>query len=341
MGIDTEFIRVRTFHPIPALYQLAGDNGVTLADAQAPSDFAALQALLKEPTRTKIMHATSEDFEVFAHHFGLRPTNVVDTQIAHAFLTPDFSASYATLVKHYVGVELGKHETRSDWLQRPLTAQQVAYAREDVAYLRPIWEQQRAALAAKGRLAWFLDEMRSVLETTQETPQTWYRTLKSIWRLSRRELAVLRSLVCWREDEARRRNVPRAWIVRDEALFTLARRDCLRSDDLPPLMPQRTARRYGQALASAHRDGLEDASPPPRAPKPLGRSDSKAVVELRAVVEAAAQRIGMAAPLLARRRDLENALRHHRRHDDLPAKFQGWRNDVIGDAFRAVLAATR
>ena len=340
VGIDTEFMRVRTFHPIPALYQLAGEDDVALVDAQAPCEFASLKALLQHPTRTKIMHAASEDLEVIAHHLDLRPTNLLDTQVAHAFLTPDFSASYATLVKRYAGVELDKHETRSDWLQRPLTAAQAAYAREDVLYLRPIWERQREALAASGRLAWFLDEMRGVLDTPAETPQTWYRNLNGIGRLSRRELAVLRSLVCWREGEARRRNVPRAWTVRDEALLVMAQRQCLRLDDVAPLLPKRIAQRYAKALLQAHRDGVEDAALPPPAPKPLGRAGNDVVKKLRLVAESAAQRVGMAAPLLARRRDLESAFRHFRQHGDLPTKFQGWRREVVGDALCTVLAAT-
>ena len=341
VGIDTEFMRVRTFHPIPALYQLAGENGVTLVDAQASADFAALKALLLEPARTKIMHSASEDFEVMAHHLDLRPASVVDTQIAHAFLAPDYSASYATLVAHYAGVQLGKHETRSDWLQRPLTAQQLAYASEDVLYLRPIWEKQRHALAQCGRLDWFLAEMRRVLATPAETPRTWYRNLKGIGRLSRHQLAVLRSLVNWREDEARRRNLPRAWVVRDELLMALARQESLRPEDLPALLPKRSALRYGKALARAHRDGRADVEPPPPAPKPLGRADNAVVTELRRLTEAAAERVGMAAPMLARRRDLEALLRHYRRHGELPTTFEHWREELVGDSFRAVLAAAR
>lgn len=341
VGIDTEFMRVRTFHPIPALYQLAGENGVTLVDARAPGDFAALKALLLAPAHTKIMHSASEDFEVIAHHLDLRPANVVDTQIAHAFLAPDYSASYATLVEHYAGVRIDKHETRSDWLQRPLTAQQLAYASEDVLYLRPIWEEQRHALAECGRLAWFLAEMRRVLATPPETPQTWYRNLKGIGWLSGRQLAVLRSLVSWRESEARRRDLPRAWVVRDEALLTMAKRESLRPDDLPALLPKRSALRYGKALARAHRDGLADDSPPPPAPKPLGKAGNAVVSKLRRLTEVAAERVGMAAPMLARRRDLEEVLRHFRLHGELPASFQGWRNELVGDEFRSVLAATQ
>ena len=341
VGVDTEFMRVRTFHPIPALYQLAGNGDAALVDAQAPADFASLKTLLAEPAYTKVMHSISEDLEVIAHHFHLRPTNVVDTQIAHAFLTEELSASYATVVKHYEGIELEKHETRSDWLQRPLTEQQLAYAREDVAYLRPIWKQQREALAANGRLAWFLDEMRDILEAPLPTPETWYRNVKGSWRLSDPQLAALRGLVSWREEEARRRDVPRAWTVPDDALLQMARQDRLSSAAIGQLLPPRAARRYAQALLRAHRDGAENATALPRPPKPLGRAGNEVAKSLRHVVEAMAQRLGLAAPILARRRDLEDVIRHFRAHGELPAKFQGWRDELLGDAFRSVLTAAQ
>ena len=186
VGVDTEFMRVRTFHPIPALYQLAADGGVMLVDAQAAATFAPLKALLLDPARRKVMHACSEDLEVIAVHLDLRPVNVFDTQLAHAFLAPEYSVGYVKLVDHYLGRTLSQHETRSDWLARPLSAAQLRYAREDAAFLVPIWERQRDALDRSGRLHWFEEDMRRVLSTLPETPDTWYRTIKGVWRLNRR-----------------------------------------------------------------------------------------------------------------------------------------------------------
>ena len=338
VGVDTEFIRVRTFHPIPALYQLAGDGDVVLVDAQASADFGALRELLADPDRVKVMHSMSEDLEVMARQFDLRPVNVVDTQVAHAFLTPQLSASYATLVEHYMGVRLDKHETRSDWLQRPLSARQIAYAREDATYLRPIWEQQRDALKAHGRFDWFVDEVQRILQAPVDTPDVWYRNVKGIWRLSVRELAVLRSLVAWREREARRRNVPRGWAVADEPLLVLARRDRPDADALASLLPRRTANRYAKALLNAHQAGMDDPDPPPRAPRPLGRLGNEIVKALRTVVREAAERLGMAPELLARKRELEEVYRCYQEHGELSDQFLGWRSEVVGEPFRAVLA---
>ena len=342
VGVDTEFMRVRTFYPIPALYQLADDHRVLLLDARSGADFDALKVLLLDQQRAKIMHACSEDLEVIAVHLGLRPANLIDTQVAHAFLTPDYGVGYAKLVSHYLGVALDQEATRSDWLQRPLSAAQIAYAREDAAHLLPIWRQQREALGRAGRLAWFEQEMQRVLATLPETPETWYRTVKGIWRLDSRELGVLRSLVTWREREARRRDAPRAWVVADEPLVVMARREQLHAGDVAQLLAKRVAVRYSKALVAAHREGLADPLPPARAPRPLKQRASGVVKELRTVAVDVAKRLGMAPEVLGRKRDLEAVYRHYHEHGGgLPDWFRDWRQELLGDAFDEVLAARR
>ncbi len=338
VGVDTEFIRERTFFPIPALYQLAGDSGVALVDAQASATFSGLRDLLLDAARTKVVHACSEDLEVIARHLDLRPVNLVDTQVAHGFLGEDFSPSYAKLVEHFLGLKLDKHQTRSDWLQRPLSREQVAYAREDAAYLVPLWHRQRRTLSEKGRLDWFLEDMARVLDTPAQTADNWFHTVNGAWRLKSRELAVLRSLVDWRESEARHRDVPRAYTVRDEHLLALARQDSLDVGAVTMLLPRRTAHRYARTLIWKHQQGLEDPNPPPRIPPPLTRRGGEVVKELRALAQAEATRLGIAPEILGRRRDLEADYRHYRAHGALPARYDGWRAGVVRQAFEGILA---
>ena len=339
VGVDTEFIRVRTFYPIPALYQLAGDAGVALIDAQASATFDALKTLLVDSTRTKVVHGCSEDLEVMATHLDVQPTNLVDTQLAHAFIGTDFSASYAKLVNCYLGLELGKHETRSDWLQRPLSKDQLGYAREDVAHLRPIWERQRQTLADTGRLGWFIEEMQRMLDAPVATPDAWFENMKGAWRLGTRERTVLRNLVRWREQEARRRNVPRAHTVRDEHLLALARLEAFAPGDTASLLPRRTAKRYGKILAAVHRRGLEDQDAAPKATRPLGRRDGEVVKALRDAGRRESRLLGMAPELLARKRDLEADFRFFQAHRELPPRYrQGWRRRVVADTFADILS---
>lgn len=337
VGVDTEFRRIRTFHPVPALYQLAGEGRVALVDATAPATFAALKALLLDDERAKVMHSCSEDLEVVAHHLHLCPRNVVDTQLAHAFVSSDASASYAALVEHYLGVRIGKLETRSNWLRRPLTAAQLEYARLDVAYLAPIWRAQRDALRATGRMPWFEEEMERVLSTPATPPERWYRNVKGAWRLKPCQLAVLRSLVAWREREARRRDLPRAWTVRDEALFVMARWPRLQTEDVAKVLPGRIGRRYASALVEAHQRGLADPLPPVREPRPLGVRGNELTKTLRGIVTRHAERLKIAPSLLAGKRDVEAAVRHHRDQGEVPERFRGWRHAVLGEEFHQVL----
>lgn len=337
VGLDTEFIRVRTFYPVAALYQLADDGGTALVDATAPAAFTALKRLLLDATRVKVMHSCSEDLEVMARHLDLRPNAMVDTQLADAFLTTEMSASYAALVERYVGVQLGKQETRSNWLRRPLSASQVAYAQLDVAYLLPVWRAQRRALESTGRLSWFQEEMRQQLTARTPPPESWYRNLKGAGRLSRRELAVLRSVATWREREARRRDLPRSWMVRDDALLAMARRKQLTASDVAEWLPPRAARRYGPALEVAHRRGLDDPDPPPRPPRPLGPRETAIARALRAVIDREGRRLNLAPRLLAAKRDIEAAVRHHRDYGALPERFNGWRGALLGDVLTDAL----
>lgn len=338
VGVDTEFMRVRTFYPVPALYQLAGGEGVVLVDGQAPMAFDALKMLLADPRRAKVAHSCSEDIEVMSAHLDIKPANLIDTQLAHAFLAPEFSLGYAAAVERYLGIPLVQHATRSDWMRRPLSDEQITYACEDAAYLVPIWERQREALARAGRIDWLCAEMRRMLDAEPPAPKAWYRTLKGIWRLDRRQLAVLRSLVAWREREARRRDLPRTWILPDEPLLAMSRRGRLSDGDIRALLPRRAAMRHAKALVDAHRAGLADDDPPPLAAKPLGRAAAETVRRLRTLGAEAAERLGIAPELLARKRDAESIYRHYRAHRTLPDWFD-WREPLLGNAFRAALEA--
>lgn len=341
VGVDTEFMRTRTFYPIPALYQLGGADGVRLVDAQAGQDFAPLRALLTDPMRTKVMHACSEDMEMIDRHLGLRPVSVVDTQIAHAFLSPDISRSYASVVETYLGVGLSKRETRSDWLARPLSGRQLAYAREDAAHLAPLWSCMRKRLETLDRLAWFEDEMSTVLGRQSPDPRDYYRGIKRAGRLPSENLSVLRSLAAWREQEARRRDVPRGYVVRDADLVAVAAAAPISRDTLVELLPRGARRRYAKAIYSACARGWNEHAqePPDPLPEPLSRPERAAVKRMRDVVRAEADRLGMAAELLGRRRLLEACVRRFSATGVLPDL--GWRAPLVGEAFLEVLRATK
>ena len=126
LAIDTEFMRSDTFFAIPGLYQLAAAGDIYLIDPLSVDDWSPLVEALEDARQPVVMHSCSEDLELFYSHLGVRPNRLIDTQLAHAFLTDTFSISYAGLVDHWQQVEVSKDATRSDWLKRPLTAAQLA-----------------------------------------------------------------------------------------------------------------------------------------------------------------------------------------------------------------------
>ena len=177
----------------------------------------------------------------------------------------------------------------------------------------------------------------SDLAFAPETPDTWYRTVKGAWRLKTRQLAAFRALVRWREQEARRRDVPRAWVAGDDRLMVMARRDELRPGDVGDVLPRRVASRYGKALSRAHAEGVADTEPPPRIPAPLKQAASAVVKEMRRIAVEVSGELGMATELLARKRDLEALCRHYRDHGVLPESFVGWRAELLAGPFDELL----
>lgn len=339
IAVDTEFIRTDTFFPIPGLYQIGTESAVFLVDPLAVDDWLPLQAAIEDPACVKVMHSCSEDLEVFHSHLGLSPQSLFDSQLAHAFLTTDFSMSYARLVHHYCDVELDKGETRSNWLQRPLTDRQVHYAAEDVRYLVGIYHRQRQALVDCGRLDWFLEDLAVQCRYQPPYPERYYLNMKAAWRLNPTALGRLRDLGRWRETEAMARNLPRNRVVRDEHLLTLAENGNLTRDAIFDVLPGGVARRFADALRSAWAGDAPVEEPLESPPQPLTQSQGKLVNALRDIGKKQAASLGVAPELLARKRDVETALRSHLDGGGLARFDSGWRADLLRESFVDLLSA--
>lgn len=339
IGLDTEFIRTRTFYPIPALYQVATTEAIYLLDPLPVEGWAEFSGLLCDPDVVKVMHACSEDLEVFARHLEVAPRGLFDTQVAAGFLGTDFSLSYAALVERYIGATLGKHATRSDWLARPLSPAQLHYAEEDVAHLLALHDALVHGLRETGRLAWFEDENRRRTATSSVEPEDYYRTLRKAWRYGPRQLARLQGLCAWREWRARARDLPRQRVIRDEHLLTLAAQEGDRRtaifEALPPPVAQRFWRDLLEVLETAA-DRPEMELPEPLEP-PLTQRQAERVKRLRQVAHEQAQQLGMAEELLGRRRDVEACFRHFAAHGELDELFLGWRYELVGERFESIL----
>ena len=339
VGLDTEFQRTDTFYPIPGLYQLIADTEIWLVDPLAIDDWAPLTRMLEDPATVKVMHACSEDLELIAHHLNVWPTNLFDTQVAYAFVSEHLSISYANLVEALLGLLLSKQQVRSNWLRRPLSEAQVSYASQDVASLPALHQLLSGELEAKGRWPWFREDMALRESAPTIDPDRYYLGVKGAWRLNGAQLGALKALCAWRERQAMAQDRPRNRVVWDEHLLHFARHEKLTSALIETRLPHRLTARYGDALTTAHREGR--TAPPPKTalPRPLSGAQNALVKQLRAVGLDRAARLGMAPELLSRRRDLEACVRHHAATGELSITYQGWRGDLVGTDFAAILDA--
>lgn len=339
VAMDTEFVRTETYFPIAGLIQVGDGEQNYLIDPLAITDWSPLVTLLECPTVVKVLHACSEDLEVFQHLCGALPAPLFDTQIAAAYLGMDFSMSYSRLVSALLGIELSKEETRSDWLQRPLTARQLQYAVDDTLHLARIYQLLAQRLETAGLTDWLLEDTGELIANARIMPEPSeaYRKIKQAWRLKPAELAVLQVLCEWRERAARQRDVARNRLLREASLCPLAQRqpDTLaqlsRMEDVHP----RTVRQDGETILELISQGQQvpEAQWPAALPEPLPTDANRLLKLLRKVGQRQAERLGMASELMLRKKVLEATVRtgYPSGPYSLPDELTGWRRELMGE----------
>ncbi len=332
LAIDTEFIRRDTFYPIAGLIQLGAEGQCVLIDPLGISDWTPLKALLSNPGVVKLIHSCSEDLEVFQRLLGCVPKPLLDTQIGAALAGWGFGLSYQNLVLHGLGLHVDKGETRSDWLQRPLTASQCEYAALDVLHLQTIAPKLLEQLEQLGRLSWWQQECEQIVDQA-ENPlpvSAYYQRVKGEWKLRPRQRLILQALCEWRETEARRRDIPRGRILKDQLCFDIA---CRQPRDIGALsriknIPPSAVRRDGEAildilatLADEESAGLPVVTPP------LNGHQKHQAKTLKGLGEHIAGELSLPVEILLRKRDLEALVRDK----SLPPGLAGWRESIIGN----------
>ncbi|PIA74353.1 ribonuclease D [Ectopseudomonas toyotomiensis] len=346
VALDTEFMRVDTFYPIAGLLQVSGGDGAYLIDPLRISDWRPFAALLEAPSVVKVLHSCSEDLEVFLRLTGSLPAPLFDTQLAAGYLNLGFSMGYSRLVQALLDIELPKGETRSDWLQRPLSELQVRYAAEDVSHLVEVYRALMARLAPQ-KVEWILEDGAELVANLgrEIAPEDAWRDAKLAWKLSRQQQAVLRALCAWREREARARNQPRNRILREHSLWPLAR---TQPDNLVALariedMHPKTVRQDGETLLQLIRDAaaLPPEQWPEALPEPLPIEASALLKKLRAVGQREGERLDIVPELMLRKKTLEALLKSGYPNGpyQLPDSLRGWRRELMGQALLDCLAA--
>lgn len=347
LGIDTEFIRERTYQPVLEIVQVAtGDGTIALLDVPALSgDLGEVAAILRDPAVLKILHSGAQDMEILGTLLGALPAPVYDTQVAAAFAGFSLQTGYGALVLSLLNVQLAKDEGFADWSRRPLTPSMIAYAANDVRYLHPLHDTLTERLARLGRTDWAREQTEQILGGASDeiVPTDLWRRVGGRSGLDGRGLAVLRELAVWRDEEARRRDKPRRSVVKDDLLVEVSRRlpqtapAILALRSAPPNLGERAA----EALAACVRRGLavpEAERPRSDSAPPLDETGAALVELLSAVVRARALDEKLPPALVASTDDLRQIAAARRRPDFAGPLFSGWRGRIVGGLLRDVLS---
>jgi ribonuclease D len=336
LALDTEFMREKTYYAKLCLLQFGAGDGAWIVDPFVVSDLGPVAEVLADRSVVKVMHAGIQDVEILTRLLGEPPAPVFDTQVAATLAGFPAQVGYARLVKELYDVDIDKSDTYSDWSRRPLTPAQIEYALADVRYLPRMYVQLKERLEAEGRLAWLQADFERLSDpaTYDVVPEEQFRRIKRVTSLSRRQMGVLQHAAAWREREAQRRDLPRRWVLSDETLVEVARRQPKDTGALGELrgLNTRALGDGGQGLLSAVLVGLamSDAELPRITKRPRTVVDIEGVVELMgALLRVRAIEHGVAVPLLATRADLERLAAGEREDSAL---LQGWRKSIIGDA---------
>jgi ribonuclease D len=353
LGIDTEFMGEGRYRTLLCLVQVAAERDrevrIEVIDPlDGAVDPAPLASLLADPDVEIVMHAGRQDVALLRRVWDTDVTNLFDTQLAAGFAGMRAQLGYEALLHELLGVRLSKSASFTRWDARPLSAEQIDYARDDVRHILQATTALQERLAARGRLEWAREECRVLAAATDERdPDVIFARLPRVNSLDPKLRAVARELVEWREDTARSQDRPIPAVLSDAALIEVAKRRPGAIGQLEQIrgINESTLRRRGKAILAAVERGR--ARPPiavegerPAQPNAL---DAPVISLAEALVRTRALEEELAYELIAARADLQAIVLAMRDGSPPPAvrTLQGWRREVVGDELLELLAGRR
>jgi len=350
LGIDTEFMPEGRYRPLLCLVQVCVGDEVAVLDPlrNALGDTAPLAAVLADPAVEVVLHAGRQDVAILRRAWNTTFANVFDTQIAAGFAGFSAQAGYTGLLHDVLKIRLAKSASFTRWDARPLTPEQLRYAREDVEHLLPLADELQRRLIGRGRLDWAREECQPIADATDERdPDEVWRRLPRITGLDPRSRAVARALAAWRERTAAAEDRPVGSVVRDPTLVELAKRAPSNREELAQIRgagPDVVRRRARDILAAVERGR---AAPPIRLDDverlSTDAADGPTIALTEALVRARAHEAGLAYELIAARADLAPivvAARRGRPEPDVRT-LRGWRRELVGGELLELLAGNR
>jgi len=341
LALDTEFVREKTYYPRFCLLQISNGEVAATVDPLQIEQLDPLLEILFDERIVKVFHAGRQDLEIFHNLWGRLPTPLFDTQLAASLLGLGDQVGYGNLVEKLLDHRLEKGLSRTDWSHRPLDEAQLRYALDDVIYLGDIYLELERRLRAEGRETWLQDDFEQLgnPETYLNPPLEAWKRVKGRQQLKGVQLAVLRELAAWREQEAQQADRPKRWILKDEVLSDLARRQPKNNDQLGKIrgLEPGTIKRHGEKLLAM----IARARELPKSEWPLDKrrpprldSNQEALADLLyCSLRLLAERHNITPAAIAGRREIESLVAGERELELL----QGWRRKVVGSDLLQVL----
>jgi ribonuclease D len=354
IGIDTEFMSEGRYRALLCLVQIAVDdpgNGagprIDLIDSLDNVDPTPIAQLLADPSIEVVLHAGRQDVAILRRAWNTEITNIFDTQLAAGFVGASAQTGYGNLLGAMLGRRVGKTASYTRWDARPLTAEQLSYAAEDVAHLLELADEVQRRLKESGREDWAREECRRLeFATDERDPYSAWERLPRIGQLDPRARAVARELAAWRERTAAEEDRPVGSVLADPALVELAKRHPSNLQALEQIRGIHPSgiRRRGEAILAAIAAGMQE--PPIPRDEPRGRSDPEdapLIVLAESVLRARALEAGLAYELIASRGELEMIVAATRRGEAEPEvrTLEGWRSELVGADLRDLLAGRK
>ena len=343
-GLDTEFIKVDTLWPKLGVFQINVNDQIYLLDGTSLNLSAFWEKLFK--AQQNIFHACSEDIDLIYHYAQKKNLdNVFDTQVGMSFLGHGLQVSYQNALKTMLNVDIDKGQTRSDWLARPLSDEQLNYAANDVLYLMQLADKVQTDLKQNYLLDFAQEDCRNLTqEIGEETPlELLYQDVGN-YRHSRRQLMQLQQLAVWREQMVKALNQPRSFILRNSTMLDLVEKNPKNQFQLSTIKDLRAhiVREHGKTILDLIKYLPDQSQWPLRMARPIRHSSKEVGENVEQVIQRAVQETQIPKEVLLRKKWLNALYQHvvfHNDEQDLPNYLLGWRYELLTKPLIEVLHA--
>ncbi|MCU4377962.1 ribonuclease D [Acinetobacter haemolyticus] len=341
-ALDTEFIKVDTLYPKLGVCQINLDGQVALLDGTVLDLTHFWDKVFN--AQQNIFHACSEDIDLIYHYADQKPLhNIFDTQVAMAFLGNGLQVSYQNALKTYLDIEIEKDQTRSDWLARPLTPQQISYAANDVLYLPRLAEALKRDLQSKGIYHYVLEDCQNLTkEIGTDTPLAELYTDIGNYRHSRRELMQLQQLSIWREQITKAMNQPRSFILKNATMIDLVEKNPRNTFQLAQVKDIRpnVVREHGKMILELLKFLPPEDEWPLRIARPIKNNSKELAPKVDQLIDGIVNQTSIPKEVLLRKKWLHAIYEHVVFGLDeqvLPDYLLGWRYELLTRPLIALL----